>query len=192
MPVYLNIMKATEGQKYVTNLFFGGLAADIDPDMLDPKTGSILEAHCMHVSNKFRNILRKLPGEKTFVEFTSLGNLVYIGAIWFIGYVVEFWYDIATHEVSIYANGLLIAQSKDLPGDPTHFLDIDSCDETGEMFITDNKQCPIVLDLPDMISSTATTIYFANYDKSLYEINRPVAFSQPVFQKLEDMGVEGG
>jgi len=42
-------MKSTIGQKYAPTLFFGGLAADIDSELLDPKTGTVLEAQYMHI-----------------------------------------------------------------------------------------------------------------------------------------------
>jgi hypothetical protein len=85
-----------------------------------------------------------------------------------------------------------VANSSSLPGDATHYLDMDKNTETWEIFITDNKQCPIVLDLEDMIASVATTDYFADYDQKLYEINKPVELNQPVFQSLDVLGVGGG
>jgi hypothetical protein len=184
-------MKGTQGQKYSATLFFGGLAADIDPEMLDAKTGAVLEAHYFHVSNTTKNILQKIRGSVSFIADSGLGAAAtLIGAIWLNGYLVEFWYySGSTH---IFANGVLVANSANLPGDVTHYLDMDKNTETWEIFITDNKQCPIVLDLEDMLASTLTTEYFADYDQKLYEINKPVALSQPVFQCLENVGAGGG
>ncbi len=184
-------MKGTQGQKYSATLFFGGLAADVDPEMLDAKTGAVLEAHYFHVSNTIKNILQKIRGSESFIVDASLGAAsVLIGAIWLNGYLVEFWYfSGATH---VYANGSLIANSTNLPGDATHYLDMDKNTETWEIFITDNKQCPIVLDLEDMLNSVSTTDYFADYDRQLYEINKPVELNQPVFQSLEVLGAGGG
>lgn len=184
-------MKSTQGQRYAASLFFGGLAADIDPEMLDSKTGACLEAHYMHVSNTARNILQKIRGSQSFVADAALGAAsTLIGATWLNGYIVEFWYiGGVTH---IYANGLLIADNANLPGDATHYLDIDKNTETWEIFITDNKQCPIILDLEDMLASVSTTEYFADYDRILFEVNKPVELNQPVFQCLEVLGAGGG
>ena len=184
-------MKGTQGQRYVANLFFGGLASDIDSEMLDNKTGAVLEAHYFHVENTVKNILRKIRGSESFIVDTGLGfAATMIGALWLNGYIVEFWYfDGSTH---VYANGTLVANNANLPGDSTHYLDMDKNTETWEIFITDNKQCPVVLDLEDMLASVSTTDYFADYDKQLYEINKPVELNQPMFQTLEVLGVGGG
>lgn len=184
-------MKGTQNQRYVATLFFGGLAADIDPEMLDSKTGACLEAHYFHVFNTVKNILQKIRGSVSFISDSSLGvAATLVGAIWLNGYLVEFWYfSGATH---IYANGVLVANNSTLPGDATHYLDMDKNTETWEIFITDNKQCPIVLNLQDMLDSVLTTDYFADYDQKLYEVNKPVALGQPVFQALENVGAGGG
>lgn len=185
-------MRSTQGQKYTANLFFGGMSADVDPEMLDPKTGAFLEAHHMRVSDVARNILVTPNGDKAFGSSGTLGDLVFTGGIWHVGYVVEFWYDTVTGDKHVYANGLLIGKSNELPGDATHYLDIDSNNETGELFITDNLNCPIVMDLQDMVASVATQTYFADYDKTLYEINKPIQLNQPIFVGLDDLGATGG
>jgi hypothetical protein len=185
-------MKGTKGQSYTNSLFFSGLGADIDAEMLDGKLGTVIESHAMHVSNKHKNVLRKLLGEKIFVPLAVLGDQIFTGAIWLNGYVCEFWRDITSGKTNIYANGLLIAQHEDLPGRADKFIDIDSNSETWELYITDNFMCPIVLNLKDMLDSAATQIYFTDYDKALYEINRPIDLSQPVFQCLENLGGAGG
>jgi hypothetical protein len=167
------------------------LASDIDPELLDSKTGAVLEAHYFHASNIAKNILQKIGGSEPFVVDTGLGfAATLIGALFLNGYIVEFWYFNGT--TNIYANGLLIASSSNLPGDVTHYLDCDRNTETWEIFITDNKQCPIILDLQDMLESVSITTYFADYDRQLYEVNKPVALNQPVFQSLDILGVGGG
>lgn len=185
-------MKSGQAQKYTANVFYKGLAADVDPELLDPKLGSFLEAHCLHVSNRYKNIIRRINGDKVFVDFAALGDQVYVGAVWLNGYVVEGWRDVILSVTNIYANGLLIASHADLPGDSTHFWDVDFNSDTSELFITDNNVCPIILDLDDMLLNVSNSTYFADYDKSLYEVNRLVDLSQPVFQTLENMGAGGG
>ena len=184
-------MRSTQGQRYAASLFFGGLASDIDSEMLDNKTGGVLEAHYFHISNTVRNILQKVRGSEPFISDIGLGApAVLVGALWLNGYLVEFWYyNGSTH---IFANGILVANHMDLPGDATHYLDIDKNTDTWEMFITDNKQCPIVLDLDDMLASTSTTDYFADYNRKVHEINKIIELNQPVFQCLENLGVGGG
>jgi len=184
-------MRSTQGQKYAASLFFGGLAADIDPEMLEAKTGAVLEAHYFHVSNTVKNILQKVRGSEPFIADIGLGaSAVLVGALWLNGYLVEFWhYNGSTH---IFANGILIADHADLPGDGTHYLDIDKNTDTWEMFITDNNVCPVVLDLDDMLASTSTTDYFSDYDRKVYEINKIIELNQPVFQCLENLGLGGG
>lgn len=184
-------MRSTQGQKYTANLFFGGLINDIDPEMIDNKTGGVLEAHYFHVSNTVKNILQKVRGSEPFIVDIGLGApAVLVGALWLNGYLVEFWYyNGSTH---IFANGILVADHSDIPGDATHYLDIDKNTDTWEMFITDNDVCPVVLDLDDMLASTSTTEYFADYDRKLYEINKVIELNQPVFQCLENLGAGGG
>lgn len=184
-------MRSTQGQKYAASLFFGGLAADIDPEMLDAKTGAVLEAHYFHINNTVKNILQKVRGSEPFISDIGLGApAVLVGALWLNGYLVEFWYyNGSTH---IFANGILVADHSDIPGDATHYLDIDKNTDTWEMFITDNDVCPVVLDLDDMLASTSTTEYFADYDRKLYEINKVIELNQPVFQCLENLGAGGG
>jgi len=185
-------MRSTEGQKYTASLFFGGLARDIDPEMLDPKTGAFLEAHGMRISNMVKNILTKLPGDKEFITATAVEANILTGLVWLNGYVVEFWHDTLTGYGTIRANGVVVASSLDIPGDDSHWLDIDTNSDTGELFITDNKQCPVVYELPDLLANVATQKYFTNYDRTLYEINKPVQLNQPMFVSLEDLGAAGG
>lgn len=180
-------MKNTIGQSYKAAVFFGGIAADIDPGMLDPNTGAFLDTHYMCISDKLRNVVSKMNGDKSFVAAVAKGDQQFTGAIWLNGYIVEFWR--GSTVTAIYANGLKIAEHADLP---SGHLDIDINMESSEMFLTDNVQAPLVLNLLDMISSVATTTYFADYDRTLYEVNSPVQLNQPVFMNLEDVGTGGG
>jgi hypothetical protein len=185
-------MKSTQGQTYTPSLFFAGLAANIDPEMIDAKSGAFLEAHYMHVSNVVKHILTKHRGDTVYISDTDMSIAsTLIGGTWVGGYLVEFWYN-TTNGTDIYANGIHVGQSLNLPGNLTHFLDIDTNSETLEMFITDNDQCPVVLDLGDMVAAYATTTFFANYDKSLYEINQPVQLNMVKFVQLENLGDGGG
>jgi hypothetical protein len=183
-------MRSSKGQKYAANLFFGGLAADIDPEMLEPKTGAVIESHCMQVSSIAKNMLQTIRGDKGYVSRTPIAGITLIGGLWLKGYIVAFYRDSITNLTYIYANNLLIGQHADYP---QNYLDIDSNDETTEMFITDNTVCPIVLNLQDMLDSRVAGIkYFGGYVRKLYEVNKPIQLNQPIFLGLEDIGPGGG
>ena len=182
-------MDKSLGQKYTNSFFFGGLGADVDPELLEPKTGVVLEAHCMGVSRTFRNALSISRGDKSFASRTVVAGLTFIGGVWLNGYAVTFYRSTST--TYIWANNTLIGQHADYP---SHYLDIDSNDEQSEMFITDNYVCPVVLNLNEMLAAaTASELtYKDDYDHRLYDVNKSLQLNQPVFVQLEDLGAGGG
>jgi uncharacterized protein (TIGR02145 family) len=122
---------------------------------------------------------------------TNPVTLTFIGGVWLNGYVIRFYRDTINNETYIYANNILIGQHADYPDS---FIDIDTNDETGEMFITDNSTVPIVLNLTEMLAAQVAgeLTYTTDYDKTLYEVNKPIQLNQPVFVQLEDLGVGAG
>ena len=148
-------MESSEGQRYVANLFFGGVSADVDPEMLDSKSGEVLECHCMQVSNVAKSKLQKMRGDVWFKIIGTIpsATIRFIGGVWLAGYVVHFYRDSISHITYIYANNILIGQHADYFSDDTNYLDIDTNDETTELYITDNVNCPIVLKLLDMLAA---------------------------------------
>ena len=210
-------MEKSQNQKYVASLFFGGLGADIDPELLDSKTGAYLEAHYMQMSRTWKNVLQTMRGDKSFGTilpgFPSIGGVTtddeyvttdsetvttdsggvaymnFIGGVWLNGYVVTFYRDIIADLTYIYANSLLIGQSADLP---RAMLDSDTNSETWEIVVTDNVTVPIVLDLQDMLAHAADQTYFTDYNFKLYSVNKPLQLNQPVFVQLDDLGAAGG
>lgn len=183
-------MDKGQGQKYAASLFFGGLAADVDNEMLDAKTGAVLESHCMHVSNVAKNKLRLMRGDAGYSAIIpKVDNITLIGGVWLKGYIVAFYRDPFIPLTYIYANNILIGQHADFPRAP---FDIDTNDETTEMFITDNVISPVVLNFQDMLDNRTDDKYFTGYNASLYSVNKPLQLNQPVFIQLEDIGPGGG
>jgi len=188
-------MESTQGQKYTANLFFKGISADIAPELIEAKEGTVIESHAMGVSRTFKNVLRVSRGDKSFVSATPISDLNFIGGVWLNGYVVVFYRD-DTYTYIFTNSGSggtykLIGKHEDYP---SQYLDIDTNSETYEMFITDDDVCPIVLQLDEMIAAALAEelTYFDNYTRGLYEINKPIQLNQPVFVQLEDLGVGAG
>ena len=183
-------MDKSQGQKYAASLFFGGLAADVDSEMLDAKSGAVLESHCMHVSNVAKNKLRLMRGDAGYSAIVPIvEDITLIGGVWLKGYIVAFYRDPFIPLTYIYANNILIGQHEDFP---SSYFDIDTNDETTEMFITDNVTSPVVLNFQDMFDNRTGDKYFTEYDASLYSVNKPLQLNQPVFVQLEDIGPGGG
>ena len=185
-------MEHSKGQEYIFTFFRSGIFQDADPEMIDPETGVILDSNQFVIKDKVSQVVQKMSGDETF---TSVGgDYVCIGLTWLNGYVVEFWrYTVEDNEKTlIFLNGEEVANHEDIPGDENHYLDMDSNSETGELFITDGKQPPVVYVVSDLWNEKSNETYKSNYDKALYEINTYSELSQPRFVRLESVHAFGG
>jgi len=129
-----------------------------------------------------------IPGAANFVD---------IGNIDVRGQKVEFWADsTGAEDPVIRVDGVIVAQSADLPLDIDHPLQLDKNESCvgGEVFITNNNTPPFILNVGDMVdnSNPLTTKYFAAFDITLYEVNLASALDIPVFIRLENVGGGGG
>jgi hypothetical protein len=183
-------MEKSQGQRYTAQLFFGGISADVDSELLESKNGAVLESHAMGLSRTLRNVLQVIRGDKSFQIVTPPSSTIsFIGGVWLNGYTVLFYRDSVANLTYVYANSLLIAQHADLP---KATFDSDTNSETWEIVITDNVTVPIVLDLQDMLAHVADQTYFTDYNFKLYSVNKPLQLNQPVFVQLDDLGAAGG
>ena len=114
-------------------------------------------------------VIKSLSGDALkYTPSYLAANTVNIGLISVGEYVVEFWRNTTSKITYIYINGILCGQSADMPGSLNgNHLYMDRDLSTGDIIITDKVTVPVVYNVKDMVNSSATTLYKADYDKKI-------------------------
>lgn len=157
-------------------------ARNARPNSIDGETGS----------------LSKIKGEEIQYSNFNLGaDYQCIGQISVSDHQVELWASDTPGDLdSIRIDGQIMVQSDGLLFDTNFPFQLDkneSCME-GEVFLTDDKNIPLILNLDDIISefNSGSAKYFADFNRKLYEINLSTPLDIPVFISLENVGGGAG
>lgn len=191
-------MERSAGQQYVASVFGRGIAQDM---MFDLPLGQVRDTYIsterMAVNQDLINGLRSVNGDADAGEiYSSVSSISILGTYMMSGHLYSFVSTSGDSDIRIYRDTTLIGQSADYPGDHSSgYLYIDGNSGSGELAITDNDQVPVVLDVDDMYAHAVIAVdakYTTDYDRTLYEVNRSINLTQPVFRDLNEVGVGGG
>lgn len=194
-------MERGAGQQYIPSVFGRGIAQDIAFDLpLGQNRDTYIQSDRMAVNQDLINGLRQVNGDISVGTVHSATTVTRVLAVHeMAGHLYTFLGFSTTSLIRIFRDTTLIGEHADYPGDYyPGYLYVDGNPNSGELAITDNDQVPIILDVDDMYYEAAiaagfpTTKYFTDYDKTLYEVNRAINLTQPVFRGLNEVGVGGG
>ena len=173
---------------------------DIDREFLGAlESGEYLDAHNMRPSSTDGNkeASDKFRGEELLSDANANGTYECIGLIDVKGQRLAFWAEVdGAFDPVIRVDGVIVAQNQDLPilkGYPLQLDKNESC-VGGEVFITDNRTPPMILNVKDMVDSVTADPdkYFSAFNKALYQVNLQRALDIPVFIDLVNVGGGGG
>lgn len=158
-------------------------AVNMRPSSVDGETGS----------------LEKIGGYEVFLPAAEPSQVGYrcIGSILVKGKLIAFWAtDTPGYPPFMAIDGLTMLKSDLLGWLPQFPFQLDkneNCDG-GEVFVTDNNTVPMIFNIQDIIDAytAGEQTYFANFNPSLYQINRNAPADHPVFTGLVTLGQGGG
>ena len=181
--------------------FFKKASPDTDKEFLGQQdTGEYVDArNARPVSvDGTTGSLSKIKGEEVEYDNSNLTpNYILLGSMEVDGKKLELWASPNPSDPdSIRIDGEVMVQSDELLFDvdfPFQF-DVNEGCKGGEVFLTDNKNVPIIFNVGDIIDSfnTGSDKYFDLFNRALYEINLSTPLNIPVFVGLEPVGGGAG
>lgn len=183
--------------------FYKGASPDLDKEFLGAQqsNGEYINARNMRPTSVVGQTfsMTKIGGETIFYQAASglTANHICIGKTVVSGRKIELWASPIPGDLdSIRIDGDVMVQSDGLLFDTAHPFQIaknESCDE-GEFFVTDDFTVPMIFDVNDIITefNAGNPTYFANFNRSLYEINLSAPLDIPVFIELVNLGGGAG
>jgi len=193
-------MKNEHGKKDVKT-FFSKANPDQDKELLGASDkGEFIDARNMRPTSVdgTTGSDSKIKGEEIEYSNANLSvNYICIGQISVSNHKVELWASGTPGDLdSVRIDGQVMIQSDGLLFDVDYPFQLDkneSCSE-GEIFLTDNKEIPLIFNLDDVISefNSGTQKYFSLFNRNLYEINLSTPLDIPVFVELENVGGGAG
>lgn len=192
-----------ENQNTHINTFSAGANRDNEPEMVgaQPATGEYIDSKngipTSYTGNESAH--EKIKGEVIKYQANKPNQNRYecIGSTSVNGDIVEFWADtLGLLPSLVRVNGVIVLESPlfDYRVNENFQLDKNENCVGGEVYITNQRTPPMILNIQDMVDSLVSfpQKYFSGFNPALYEVNQQVPLDIPVFVELVNVGGGGG